>query len=150
MPETSSVSVIPPAVAETEVNQEEITPQDSQNLLNVPGSKPGSNEDIRGRRSRSGSTKRVTIADPPVAGSQSPPRSPAGDPATRSRTDKQTKLVSYQRPRFDRSKSRNTRINEAISRPVNPAYTDRKTMENLTSSMKNASELLERRRAQGT
>merc|ERR1712083_793925 len=76
----------------------------------------------------------------------SPPRSPAG--STRSR---QPKLVSYQRPRYqDRSKSRTTRIKEAISKPVNPAYTDRKTMENLSASMRSASELLERRRAEGT
>ena len=119
--------------------------------LTIPGSNP---KPEIGQRSRSGSTsgssKRVMIADPPVSGTQSPPR---GLSPTRSvRTDKQTKLVSYQRPkeRPERSKSRNTRIREAISNPVNPSYTDRKTMENLNASMRSASELLQRRRAEGT
>ena len=103
----------------------------------------------RGRRSRSGSTKRVMIADPPVSGSQSPPPPPT--PRPRSGTGSSTtRIVSYQRPRLDRSKSRATRIKEAMSQPVNPAYTDRKTMENLNASMRSASELLQRRRAEGT
>ena len=133
-----------------EVKQQENN-EDLPNLLTVPGSNPNSVniEDSRGRRSRSGSTKRVTIADPPVAGSQSPPRSPAGSTGSNSRS-RQTRIVSYQKPRYDRSKSRNTRIKEAISKPVNPAYSDRKTMENLSASMRSASELLERRRAQGS
>ena len=119
--------------------------QDISSHLTVPGSNPV-DKDSRGRRSRSGSTKRVMIADPPVSGSQSPP-----PPEARPRSGTgSTRIVSYQRPRFDRSKSRNTRIKEAISQPVNPAYTDRKTMENLNASMRSASELLQRRRAEGT
>jgi len=118
--------------------------------LTIPSSNPKSDSET-GRSSISGSTKRVFIADPPVSGTQSPPRAPS--PTRLVRTDKQTtKLVSYQRPkeRPDRSKSRNTRIREAISNPVNPNYTDRKTMENLNASMRSASELLQRRRAEGT
>ena len=83
------------------------------------------------RLSRSSSKKRVVIADPPVSGSQSPPRS------------KSRKLYSYQRPR---SPSFTTRLLTATQR-VNSTYSERKTMENLTASMKSASELLERRRA---
>lgn len=118
--------------------------------LTIPGSNPKSDSEKGLSLSRSGSTKRVMIADPPVSGSQSPPRGLS--PTRPVRTDKQTKLVSYQRPkeRPERSKSRNTRIREAISNPVNPSYTDRKTMENLNASMRSASELLHRRRAEGT
>merc|ERR1719510_653043 len=86
------------------------------------------------RRSRS-SNKRVVIADPPVSGSQSP-----------SRTKSKSRLVSYQRPR---SPSMTTRLLQATQR-VNSTFTERKTMENLTASMRSASELLERRRAEGS
>lgn len=131
--------------AQTETSQYEPTNQH----LTIPDSDPKSDSE-KGLRSRSGSTKRVMIADPPVSGSQSPPRGPS--PTRPVRTDKQTKLVSYQRPkeRPERSKSRSTRIREAMSNPVNPSYTDRKTMENLNASMRSASELLHRRRAEGT
>ena len=93
------------------------------------------------RPPRSESTKRVQIADPPVSGSQSPPKS---------RAKSGTRIVSYQRPkesasrppRHDRSKSRNTRAREAVS--------DRRALDSLTASMKNASEILERRRTEGS
>ena len=89
------------------------------------------------------------IADPPVSGSQSPPRQ--ASPTRSDKTNKQTRIVSYQRPKErPRSKSRNTRIREAMANPVNPDYSDRKTMENLNASMRSASELLHRRRAEGT
>ena len=88
------------------------------------------------RLSRSSSKKRVVIADPPVSGSQSPP-------STQTPRSKSRKLYSYQRPR---SPSFTTRLLTATQR-VNSTYSERKTMENLTASMKSASELLERRRA---
>ena len=98
-------------------------------------------------RSRSHSIKKVQIADPPVSGSQSPPTS------ARARAKSGTRIVSYQKPResfqvtsrpprADRSKSRATRAREAVN--------ERRAMDNLTASMRNASEILERRRAEGS
>ena len=95
-------------------------------------------------RARSASIKRVQIADPPVSGSQSPPKS---------RAKSGTRIVSYQRPReaqavtsrpprAERSKSRNTRAREAVN--------DRRALDSLTASMRNASEILERRRTEGS
>ena len=97
----------------------------------------------RSTRSRSKSAHRsVVFADNPVSGSQSPPRPARGT--------SQTRIVSYQRPPpRERSKSRNTRIARA-QQPVNATYTERKTLENLTASMRSASELLERRRSEGS
>ena len=130
-----------------QLDDEDLQYEPTNQHLTIPGSNPKSE---KSGLKRSGSTKRVMIADPPISGSQSPPRGLS--PTRPVRTDKQTKLVSYQRPkeRPERSKSRNTRIREAISNPVNPSFTDRKTMENLNASMRSASELLHRRRAEGT
>lgn len=100
------------------------------------------------RRSRSNSKgRRVVIADPPVSGSQSPPKSQSPAPGSRNRST--TRIVSYQRPREQpnsRSRSRNSRIAQAMA---TSSFTDRRTMDNLTASMRSASELLERRRTEG-
>lgn len=91
------------------------------------------------RSSRSESKKRVVIADPPVSGSQSPPRSPRSKSNT-------SRIVSYQRPR---SRSRNSKLASATHR-VNTSLSERKAMDDLNASMRAANELLDRRRAAGS
>ena len=121
-------------------------PPEASALLSPP---PIEGEDLqRGRRSRSSSKgRRVVIADPPVSGSQSPPRD-LGDRSERNRSS--TRIVSYQRPKeSSRSQSRSSRIARALATQPTSSYTERRTMDNLTASMKSASELLERRRNEG-
>ena len=107
-------------------------------ILHLPSETSSKEPTPEPRARRSKSIKSVVIADPPVSGQQSPPRSISST---------LTRIVSYQRPR-ERSKSRNSRLARA-QQPVNATYAERKTLENLSSSMRSASELLERRRAEG-
>jgi atypical dual specificity phosphatase len=92
---------------------------------------------VKDRRQRSRSGRRVIIADPPVSGSKSPPRSP--------RPKSSSRMFSYQRPR---EQSRNTRLALA-TKDVNTRV-EKKAMADLQASMRNASELLDRRRAAGS
>ena len=79
----------------------------SESLSAIPEVPQASNR--RSERSerpeRSESKARVTFAENPVSGRQSPPRSKS--------TSSTPKLVSYQKPRKDRSRSRNSRIASA-------------------------------------